>query len=472
MKSKFNKLTFLIAGIVCIALFQSSYLQADENCRGIGGTGAVANGCGVGGTGNSATQTGIGGTGHSGSESGLGGTGNVASKAGIGGTGHIQGDGGIGGTGHGSESGMGGTGIVASKSGIGGTGIVGIVTGFGSIWVNGLEVQYDAKTPVADNAAVANSNVLAIGQVVTIEASESNHELKANKISVLDAVTGQISSVDENNAKLVVLGQTVSIASNTITHDQQSQQNAIQLKQGDYVKVNGLRLANGEIVASRVERTGIIAEPNLLGPITKINGKVIEVYGLQIVADGDQQLKVGQEILVSGKLTDGKLMAREISLSPVAQLYETTEQIKLQGYVGESTSAGQIKVGNMDVIVSSRAMASKGALTPGDLVQVSGRFAADHRIIADRVEFSRDRPESGQHEHISGQDHDATEKHEHSDNAGRIEMDRQNIDRVDTNDHIDRPEHIDLPDHIDSPNHINSTESMENASHSEGHSGK
>ena len=66
--------------------------------------------------------------------------------------------GGIGGTGHaeagciankqveGNKGGIGGTGNLATADGIGGTGIIGVITDFGSIWVNGIRVQYDATT--------------------------------------------------------------------------------------------------------------------------------------------------------------------------------------------------------------------------------------------------------------------------------------------------------------------------------------
>src|SRR2546422_4023925 len=46
--------------------------------------------------------------------------------------------------------GIGGTGIGKDGSGgIGGTGIVGVITGFASICVNGVEVHYDASPPVS-----------------------------------------------------------------------------------------------------------------------------------------------------------------------------------------------------------------------------------------------------------------------------------------------------------------------------------
>ena len=54
------------------------------------------------------------------------------------------------------DIGLGGTGMLASSgdsggNGLGGTGIVGEITGFGSVFVNGIEVEYNAKTPFSIN---------------------------------------------------------------------------------------------------------------------------------------------------------------------------------------------------------------------------------------------------------------------------------------------------------------------------------
>jgi hypothetical protein len=359
---------------------------------------------------------------------------------GIGGTGHSASEGGVGGTGHvGSEKGIGGTGHTQSDGGIGGTGIVGIITGFGSIWVNGLEVQYDAKTQMASNTTAATANELAIGQVVAIEASGINNEFKANKISVVNAVEGQITAVDATNGKLTVLGQTVIATTQTLTSDPKNAQSTAAFNQGDYVKVSGLRKANGEIMASRIERSAPIAESNLIGPITSINGNTIEVYGLQIShASTGIELSIGQEISVTGQMRGGILIAREISPSPSMQLYGHTEHINLQGYVGARSSDGKIKVGNLEVVLSDPAMLPK-TLSPDQLVQISGRFANDHRLIADRIEFSRDRPDRVQFDR-GNNEHGGHERVEHGDHAERP-------DRSDHIDHIDRPDSPDRPDH-------------------------
>lgn len=409
MKSRSRKLIAIAATL--LTLLQPPLLWAVEASQGIGGTGHSVPESGVGGTGNSTDKEGIA------RESGIGGTGIVANKAGIGGTGHTQGEGGI-----------------------GGTGIVGTITGFGSIWVNGLEVEYDAKTRVVTTATATNTNELAIGQVVVIEAQGGNTLLQANKISVVNAVAGPISEseMDAGSGKLTVLGQTVTVTAKTLTHDRQGSLDPIQLKRGEHVKVSGLRKANGDIVASRIERTAPIAESSLVGPITGIDGNMIYVYAMQVSVATVNGLSVGQEISAIGQLDGGILTAREITLSPSAELYGRTEHVNLQGYAGAGTATGQIKVGNVEVVVSDPSLIAK-ALASDEPVQISGHFANDHRLVADRIEFSRDRPDRVQYDNVGDRDNGSSDRVER---GGHVE-------RAERGDHADRPDKPDRPDHAD-----------------------
>lgn len=406
MKNNAYKLLALISAIAMLGLMQPTVLLAGDAIRGIGGTGY--SGSGIGGTGKD-----IGGTGYSDTPSGIGGTGH------------------------------------APNDGIGGTGIVGIITGFGSVWVNGVEVQYDAKTQVAENAATANSNDLAVGDVVVIEASGSDNALQASKISVVNAVEGQVSVADNAGGKLRVLGQTVIITAKTITGDKQERGNAMPIQPNDHIKVSGLRLANGEIVASRIERAAADAEPSVVGPITAINGSVVSVYGLQINVAAADKLRVGQEITATGPLKDGQMSAREITPSPATQLYGHAEHINIQGYVGARTAEGMVKVGSVEIVAADSAAMQKerlNALTPGELVQISGHFANDHRVIVDRVELSRDIPDHMQRDTVGSRDSNSPDKIDHAERA----------DHSDHADHADRPDRPDRTDHSDAEKHSTS----------------
>ena len=150
---------------------------------GMGGTGIIANG-GLGGTGMTA-------------EGGLGGTG-VKQEDGLGGTG-VTAEGGLGGTGISTEhGGMGGTGDALSQKSLlpddekGGITIIGVVTGFASICVNGEEVHYNANTPILDNGKSAQLSQMATGKMVVLKADKLGGQLHARAIGIFDAVAGPV----------------------------------------------------------------------------------------------------------------------------------------------------------------------------------------------------------------------------------------------------------------------------------------
>ena len=193
---------------------------------------AMANPCddgGIGGTG-IALSRGIGGTGITAKSSGIGGTGITNNQAGIGGTGISE-----------TQKGIGGTGAQA-QSGIGGTGIVGIITGFGSICVNNLEVHYYEDTPVDVDGEKISSQALKIGQVVAVRATGSGQSLIADHIHAYHQVTGPVTSVDMAGGKFKVMGQTVSSSATTLKG----------MKIGQWIAVSGLRNDDGSIAASQM----------------------------------------------------------------------------------------------------------------------------------------------------------------------------------------------------------------------------
>lgn len=416
---KNKQLIELAKMLIFCGMLQSAAWGAEEACQGIGGTGKTISGeCGIGGTGNTISKSGIGGTGHATEEKESTANGVIAKEAGIGGTGHVGGEGGI-----------------------GGTGIVGIITGFGSVWVNGLEVQYDAKTEIGGNGSTTSSD-LAIGQVVVIEAKEKNKELHANKISAINAVAGAVSKVDTNNGKFEVLGQTVMTNVKTVFPDKQG---LLLPKAGDQVKVSGLRMANGEIVATRIEHATQKIEPMIVGPVTAINGNLIEIYGLHIAVTTSKAMNVGTEISIQGELSGGVLIARNVHSSPASDLFGKTEQVNLQGYLEASSKDGQLKMGNIEIVVADSAKGSE-KIKAGELVQIMGRYASDHKVLVDRIEISRERPEAMGHERVSDRENNRSEKTEHNEVGNRVEH-QHHLD------HIERPDRPDRSDHSDMQNH-------------------
>jgi hypothetical protein len=148
-----------------------------------------------------------------------------------------------------ADRGIGGTGIdnnaiQTADRGIGGTGIVGVVTGFSSVCVAGLEVSYDSTTPVSIAGSPASVDELRAGQVVAIDATQNSTGLRATNIRVRHEVTGPVQSVLADGV-LTVAGQRVIL--------DPAVRGVTALKRGDWVAVSGIRRPEGAVVATRVD---------------------------------------------------------------------------------------------------------------------------------------------------------------------------------------------------------------------------
>ncbi|MGB5396366.1 MAG: DUF5666 domain-containing protein [Gammaproteobacteria bacterium] len=142
-----------------------------------------------------------------------------------------------------SDIGIGGTGMLAdSGNGLGGTGIVGEITGFGSIFVNGVEIEYDHATPFTIDGIKASHQQLVIGDVVEVLTGDAGKHTDAQQINLRHEVIGKVETVNAEAARFKVLGQTVMIAYNGATLPQP----------GETVAVSGVRIDKHTIRATRV----------------------------------------------------------------------------------------------------------------------------------------------------------------------------------------------------------------------------
>ncbi len=307
-------------------------------------------GSGIGGTGAPTLQkdqSGIGGTGLTDDNGigGIGGTGNTDDN-GIGGTGAVA-DQGIGGTGLSDEDGIGGTGIIANTSGIGGTGekrpdsttrIIGTITDFGSICVNGQEIHYDHKTPIKQNGKTISLSQLAIGQVVSLEAEKQNNQLQAKQIQIVNAVSGPIEKIMLPKKQLIVLGQTVQLTSRT--QHGLSIKNGLGLKIGDFVQISGLRLANDKIVAQWLDKTQETGSVQLNGPAREVKADSFKIGELLITTQQAVLINNGEKVSVSGEWKNNTLIANQITVDRLIE----QQPILIEGFININRDSNQIRV--------------------------------------------------------------------------------------------------------------------------------
>lgn len=129
----------------------------------------------------------------------------------------------------------------------------GVITGFGSIFVNGTRFDTSAALFTVDDSPGAESD-LAVGKVVTVIGSIDDDGLNGTATEVIfdDQVEGPIDSVDAATATLVVLGQTVRVDSETVFDDSIVPNGIEGLSAGEVVEVSGFNDADGTIVATHI----------------------------------------------------------------------------------------------------------------------------------------------------------------------------------------------------------------------------
>lgn len=261
---------------------------------------------------------------------------------GLGGTG-MTADGGIGGTGittgiSTEHGGMGGTGDAVTKSLLpqdrqGGVAIIGVVTGFASICVNGQEVFYDKNTPVYDNGMAAKLSSLATGKMVILKADKVGGQLHARSIGLFDAVAGPVERIDSKLNQMQVMGQTVRL-------NQNAMQQIKDLSPNTSVRVSGHRLDNGEIVATRVD-IGKTDGASTIGLVTSVdhdsmvvNGTRVHIVNTNITnKNAFDKVKVGNEVRVSG-VWDGRAMkADRVESQHITTSINRADSAIVEGFV-------------------------------------------------------------------------------------------------------------------------------------------
>ncbi len=306
----------------------------------------------------------------------------------------VETQGGIGGTGIpliqngvASEGGIGGTGTLA-KGGIGGTGIVGTITGFASVCINGLEVNYDDATQVSSNGVAAGIHKLAIGQVVAIDAVDAKNGMLARAIDILNAVEGPVTFAKVEEGLIEVMGQKVRLNGATGLGETAAIQ---QITVGTPIKVSGYRNATNEIIATHIEIGHDMSVASIVGVVERDSAGQYAVSGTPVQV-GESPLVVGTEVLLKGKWDGRQFHADSTQQDPSLHFAGHGKQVVVEGLVMHRADEKQMQISGFDVDYSSStsvAGGGMGQLKQGHLVRITGQMQAGRRLRAHRIEIMR-----------------------------------------------------------------------------------
>ena len=289
-----------------------------------------------------------------------------------------------------------GTGAVDTGGGTGKDLAIGAITGFGSVFVNGIEFDTTDSAITLEGGAIVQ-NDLRIGMIVQVNGT-INADGKtgvAGSITAEEELKGEIEAVT-NGSALTVLGQTVQIDPNTRFENFAA---LTELASGMNVHVSGYQKQDSVIVATRVELTAAENGQKVMGTLRNLNtlAQTFDLGALQVDYSGidrssiaDGLLSDGAAVKVSGVRTAaGQPLLAEKIVAAQASLPDA-EEFELQGYVSNLVSSTVFAVNNIPVHTSATTRFEGGTaadIANGVKLEVSGALLAGV-LEATSIEFS------------------------------------------------------------------------------------
>lgn len=289
----------------------------------------------------------------------------------------------------------GGTGTGASS-----TYASGPITGFGSIIVNSVRFDESNASIEDDDGGVRSGNELRLGMRTEIVASAVTttagvSSATAMSIRLQREIVGPLESRDLVNARLVVLGQTVSVVATT-AFDAAITGGLASLVAGDVLDVYAsFDAAAGRYVASRIDRRSNVAAYKLRGTVATLSltAKTLTVGQLTIdwsgaaPSDPATALAPGRWLRVTLPTTPQGGVWRATTLTSGLPMPADRDAAEVEGRITAFTSPIDFALDGLPVDASGATFPDGSAgLTLGARVEVHGSLRGGV-LLARRVEI-------------------------------------------------------------------------------------
>ena len=288
----------------------------------------------------------------------------------------------------------------------------GVVTGFGSVFVNGIEYEVAGDTDIQLDGERATESALQVGMLVTLNGTV-NPDGKtgtAHRIKFADQLEGVVGAnhIAANGVgTLTVMGQTVTVTAETVFESKVAGIISPDLIQaGNIVEVSGYASSGGAITATRIEVKaaaqtagreievkGIVS--NLTATTFTLGALTVDYSGvtgtnLPILTNG-AYVEVKSTAVYSGS---GPLVASKIELEDddvKGHEGSSGEDVEVQGLVTTDYANNQFELNGRNVLIDTDTRFEGGSaaqLTTGTKVKMEAHFNADGALVADKIEFA------------------------------------------------------------------------------------
>ena len=281
---------------------------------------------------------------------------------------------------------------------------VGVITGFGSVFVNGVE--YDTSTAeITANDAIATEQDLSIGTVVTVvgSANRSHTAGKATAIVYESDVHGIVKQINPDGS-LMVMGQTVELDAETVFEsDINTVKTTSDIPIGSVVEASGYRTGDNILHATHLILVSVAysaGEPlTIKGTISSdfASGR-FSLGDLVVAVDNttefsnipNQQLIPGMKIKVKSmrEIFNNEFLADKIELSK-SKYTNIGDFVEIEGIIMKpDLPAGEFLLNGYTVYFSNQTKFDGGSasnLTEGVKAAVEGVLLSDNQIEAKNI---------------------------------------------------------------------------------------
>lgn len=296
-----------------------------------------------------------------------------------------------------------------ADGGIRGTGSsVGPVSGFGSVFVNGVEFFTDKilNRKVTSNDGLDNEGDLQKGMILRIEGKwQKNGTGQAKSMEYDDSLRGIVSGLTTDSAEkrleFKIHNQPVFADAQTVLKGKQF----ASFSDGDFVRVSAWRQANGKYRASYigvdpknyggdpVEVEGPVDSGSLTGTQFRMNGLTIDFSSAEFSSglSAENLNEQSAYFEVEGKLVGGVLFASRIQRDDFRRYQRRGEDMELAGPVSSDFNKRTQSFGLNDLTITVTGDTDRDDITIADLkagmlVQVEGKFVSPTEILASEIE--------------------------------------------------------------------------------------
>ncbi|MDH5545435.1 MAG: DUF5666 domain-containing protein [Gammaproteobacteria bacterium] len=289
----------------------------------------------------------------------------------------------------------------------------GVITGFGSVYINGVEFETDNAAFTVDDATGAESQ-LKVGMYITLEGdiNADGQTGKAAKITFESEIEGMVleNTVSGGVGTLNIMGQTVTVDLDTKFESQLVDVLTIdQLGANNIVEVSGYSSGTGSIYATRIELKKadftVGEEMELKGVISQLTDATFVIGGMTVnhlsaVLEDFEGVSLADGMYVEVKSTEGldgnqNLIASKIQLENKdgkGEKREDGEEMEIEGLVTGAVNADltEVEINGQKVLLREKTEFEHGdasLLLAGTKVEVEGEFDSNGAFIAEEIKF-------------------------------------------------------------------------------------